>query len=110
MEYEAELKKRGAPFKHCLVNTYLRKFPFEDEEDVPNLEYYLSDDDECVMRPNAHEIVKRFLKQVRESNVTSILTFFLLNFLFWLLEIEGVNNFINFFCLIIKGVCKSFIN
>lgn len=76
MEFEAELEKRGAPFKYGLVGPYLHKFPFEDREHVPNSEYYDSSDDEDdeywgllkFRPPNAHEVFKRFLKQVRESN------------------------------------------
>ncbi|KAH6825524.1 hypothetical protein C2S53_007191 [Perilla frutescens var. hirtella] len=77
-EMEIEMKKRGAPFKYGLVGPYLRKFAFEDREHVPASEYYdnSDSDSDCEDRPawvklrdpNAHDVVKRFLQQVRESN------------------------------------------
>ncbi|KAH6788212.1 Cystatin/monellin superfamily protein [Perilla frutescens var. hirtella] len=73
-EMEIEMKKHGAPFKYGLVGPYLRKFAFEDREHVPTFEYYDnsdSDDDsdgDQFRHPNAHEVVKRFLRQVQESN------------------------------------------
>ncbi|KAH6789193.1 hypothetical protein C2S51_004199 [Perilla frutescens var. frutescens] len=79
-EMEIEMKKRGAPFKYGLVGPYLQKFAFEDREHVPTSEYYDDSDsdsdsggeDPAIWRKlritNAHEVVKRFLKQVRESN------------------------------------------
>ncbi|KAH6825525.1 hypothetical protein C2S53_007192 [Perilla frutescens var. hirtella] len=77
-EMEIEMKKRGAPFIYGLVGPFLRKFAFEDREHVPTSEYYDSSgsdsdgDDRPVWvkfrHPNAHEVVKRFLQQVRESN------------------------------------------
>lgn len=76
---QMEEEKRGASIKYGLVAPFLQKFPFEDREHVPNSEYYDSSDEDddsdedyyglrAFRPPNAHEVVLKFLKQVRESN------------------------------------------
>lgn len=68
LEFEAELKKRGAPFKYGLVQPYLKKLLFEDEISLLVLHITLPMRmRDCIqIRLRKALIRKKFLKQVRE--------------------------------------------